>query len=69
MALLVKAGKKVIVGIYKVVGRMPVQLNVLLTKAAGEALVIGSNDMVNSAAEDEWNSEITGMPVLRSWKV
>lgn len=32
------------------------------------ALVIGANDTVNSAAEDDPNSEIAGMPVLRVWK-
>ena len=29
-------------------------------------LVIGANDTVNSAAEDDPNSIIAGMPVLRS---
>ena len=33
------------------------------------ALVIGGNDSVNSAAEDDPNSEIVGMPVLRVWRV
>eukprot|EP00585_Thalassiosira_rotula_P010719 CAMPEP_0196133000 /NCGR_PEP_ID=MMETSP0910-20130528/2398_1 /TAXON_ID=49265 /ORGANISM="Thalassiosira rotula, Strain GSO102" /LENGTH=1060 /DNA_ID=CAMNT_0041392673 /DNA_START=226 /DNA_END=3408 /DNA_ORIENTATION=- len=32
------------------------------------ALVIGANDTVNSAAEDDPNSEIAGMPVMRVWK-
>ncbi|KAL7444380.1 hypothetical protein ACHAXH_009980 [Discostella pseudostelligera] len=32
------------------------------------SLVIGANDTVNSAAEDDPNSEIAGMPVLRVWK-
>ncbi|KAL7541153.1 hypothetical protein ACHAXR_010671 [Thalassiosira sp. AJA248-18] len=32
------------------------------------ALVIGANDTINSAAEDDPNSEIAGMPVLRVWK-
>ncbi|CAB3400358.1 unnamed protein product [Caenorhabditis bovis] len=32
------------------------------------ALVIGSNDTINSAAEDDPNSSIAGMPVLRVWK-
>jgi len=32
------------------------------------ALVIGANDTVNSAAEDDPTSEIAGMPVLRVWK-
>ncbi|GMR32393.1 hypothetical protein PMAYCL1PPCAC_02588 [Pristionchus mayeri] len=31
-------------------------------------LVIGANDTVNSAAEDDPNSGIAGMPVLRVWK-
>mmetsp|Transcript_18830 Transcript_18830/g.26508 ORF Transcript_18830/g.26508 Transcript_18830/m.26508 type:complete len:500 (+) Transcript_18830:1-1500(+) len=31
------------------------------------SLVIGANDTVNSAAEDDPNSEIAGMPVLRVW--
>mmetsp|Transcript_22325 Transcript_22325/g.31350 ORF Transcript_22325/g.31350 Transcript_22325/m.31350 type:complete len:583 (-) Transcript_22325:204-1952(-) len=31
-------------------------------------LVIGANDTVNSAAEDDPNSEIAGMPVLRVWR-
>merc|ERR1712088_233300 len=32
------------------------------------ALVIGANDTVNSAAEDDPNCLIAGMPVLRVWK-
>merc|ERR1712115_438120 len=32
------------------------------------ALVIGANDTVNSAAEDDPNSIIAGMPVLRVWQ-
>jgi NAD(P) transhydrogenase len=32
------------------------------------ALVCGANDTVNSAAEDDPNSSIAGMPVLRVWK-
>merc|ERR1712144_179283 len=32
------------------------------------ALVIGANDTVNSAAEDDPNSIIAGMPVLRVWE-
>lgn len=32
------------------------------------ALVVGANDTVNSAAEDDPNSQIAGMPVLRVWK-
>merc|ERR1712085_192060 len=30
-------------------------------------LVIGANDTINSAAEEDPNSEIAGMPVLRVW--
>jgi NAD(P) transhydrogenase len=30
-------------------------------------LVIGANDTVNSAAEDDPNSQIAGMPVLQVW--
>jgi NAD(P) transhydrogenase len=30
-------------------------------------LVIGANDTVNCAAEDDPNSQIAGMPVLRVW--
>lgn len=30
-------------------------------------LVIGANDIVNSGAEDDPNSVITGMPVLKVW--
>eukprot|EP01025_Chloroclados_australasicus_P021465 TRINITY_DN2258_c1_g1_i1.p1 TRINITY_DN2258_c1_g1~~TRINITY_DN2258_c1_g1_i1.p1 ORF type:complete len:1160 (-),score=185.00 TRINITY_DN2258_c1_g1_i1:305-3673(-) len=32
------------------------------------ALVVGANDTVNSAAEDDPNSPIAGMPVIRVWK-
>jgi len=32
------------------------------------AMVIGANDTVNCAAEDDPNSIIAGMPVLRVWK-
>ena len=31
-------------------------------------LVVGANDTVNSAAEDDPNSIIAGMPVLKVWK-
>lgn len=31
-------------------------------------LVIGANDTINSAAEDDPNSVIAGMPVLRVWQ-
>jgi len=32
------------------------------------AMVLGANDTVNSAAEDDPNSVIAGMPVLKVWK-
>jgi len=32
------------------------------------SLVIGANDTVNNAAEDDPNSIIAGMPVLKVWK-
>lgn len=32
------------------------------------ALCIGANDTINSAAEDDPNCSIAGMPVLQVWK-
>ena len=36
-------------------------------KETDVALVIGANDTINSAAEDDPNSQIAGMPVLQVW--
>ena len=32
------------------------------------ALIVGANDTINSAAEDDPTSIIAGMPVLQVWK-
>merc|ERR1712062_841848 len=67
VALLRKKGKNVRFGIHPVAGRMPGELNDDFPDP-DLALVIGANDTVNSAAEDDPNSIIAGMPVLRVWK-
>jgi len=43
------------------------EANELLTNA-DVVLVLGANDVVNPAAEDDPNSPIFGMPVLQVWK-
>merc|ERR1712206_66145 len=67
VSLLKKKGKDVKFGIHPVAGRMPDELNEDWDDV-DLSLVIGANDTVNSAAEDDPNSIIAGMPVLKVWK-
>ena len=64
-------GIKVRFGIHPVAGRLPGHMNVLLAEAKvpyDTVLVIGANDTVNPAAQDDPRSPIAGMPVLEVWK-
>ena len=64
-------GIKVRFGIHPVAGRLPGHMNVLLAEAKVPydiVLVIGANDTVNPAAQDDPKSPIAGMPVLEVWK-
>jgi NAD(P) transhydrogenase subunit beta len=70
-------GKEVRFAIHPVAGRLPGHMNVLLAEAKVPydivlemevVIVIGSNDIVNPAAQDDPNSPIAGMPVLEVWK-
>jgi NAD(P) transhydrogenase subunit beta len=78
--LLRAKGVNVRFGIHPVAGRMPGHMNVLLAEAkvldeinddfpdTDVSMVIGANDIVNPAAEDDPTSPIAGMPVLQVWK-
>merc|ERR1711994_1159198 len=71
--LLKKKGKNVRFGIHPVAG-VPYDVVLEMDEINDDfsdtdlVLVIGANDTVNSAAEDDPNSIIAGMPVLRVWK-
>lgn len=50
---------------------MAIKLILMLLSVLSETdlvLVIGANDTVNSAAQEDPNSIIAGMPVLEVWK-
>ncbi len=58
-------------GIHPVAGRLPGHMNVLLAEAKvpyDVVLVIGANDTVNPAAQEDPSSPIAGMPVLKVWE-
>ncbi|GAM22753.1 hypothetical protein SAMD00019534_059280 [Acytostelium subglobosum LB1] len=84
---LIERGIKVRFAIHPVAGRLPGQLNLVLSEAGVPydivfemeeinhelpetdlAIVIGANDTVNSAAIEDPNSIIAGMPVIEVWK-
>eukprot|EP01133_Synstelium_polycarpum_P017379 gene17379-20734_t len=84
---LMDRGIKVRFAIHPVAGRLPGQLNLVLSEAGVPydivfemeeinhelpdtdlVIVIGANDTVNSAAIEDPNSIIAGMPVIEVWK-